>query len=158
MDVYEGNINWILAIASALAGIGIGALGYHLLNANVARNQKVRQRLAETELELSQVRDTLNDHFINVLGLVKGIQRQSLELEQQVALGAERLSDDPRLKQQLAGKTEADSADATPEDSSETLETPRDYADGGRGTLSEDFGLQQPKADEADQQAQPARY
>nr|WP_299379497.1 DUF1043 family protein [uncultured Halomonas sp.] len=156
--MYEGNINWILAIASALAGIGIGALGYHLLNANVARNQKVRQRLAETELELSQVRDTLNDHFINVLGLVKGIQRQSLELEQQVALGAERLSDDPRLKQQLAGKTEADSADATPEDSSETLETPRDYADGGRGTLSEDFGLQQPKADEADQQAQPARY
>ncbi|WP_227367987.1 YhcB family protein [Halomonas sp. M20] len=156
--MYEGNINWILAIASALAGIGIGALGYHLLNANVARNQKVRQRLAETELELSQVRDNLNDHFINVFSLVKGIQRQSLELEQQVTLGAERLSDDPRLKQQLAGQPETDSVDTTPKDGSETFETPRDYADGGRGTLSEDFGLQQPKADEEDQQTQPARY
>nr|WP_298410077.1 DUF1043 family protein [uncultured Halomonas sp.] len=154
--MYEGNINWILAIASVLAGIGIGALGYHLLNANVARNQKVRQRLAETELELSQVRDTLNDHFINVTNLVKGIQRQSLELEQQVALGAERLSDDPRLKQQLVDQDGVDATDTTSDDSAETLETPRDYADGNRGTLSEDFGLHQPV--ETDQQAQPARY
>ena len=59
--VNESNIDWILAIACFLAGIGIGALCYHLLNANVARNQKVRQRLAETELELNQVRDSLND-------------------------------------------------------------------------------------------------
>ncbi|WP_048308346.1 YhcB family protein [Halomonas sp. PR-M31] len=154
--MYEGNINWILVIASVLAGIGIGALGYHLLNANVARNQKVRQRLAERELELSQVKETLNEHFINVTNLVKGIQRQSLELEEQVALGAERLSDDPRFKQQLVDQTDADSIDTKPDDGADTLETPRDYADGNRGTLSEDFGLHQPN--EADQQVQPARY
>ncbi|MGC3872052.1 YhcB family protein [Halomonas sp. GXIMD04776] len=155
--MYEGNINWILAIASLLAGIGIGAIGYHLLNANVARNQKVRQRLAETELELSQVRDTLNDHFISVTQLVKGIQRQSQELEQQVVQGAERLSDDPRLKRQLTDQGDAASDESAQEDTAETLETPRDYADGNRGTLSEDFGLHQ--SNEAEQQpAPPARY
>lgn len=155
-DVYEGNINWILVIASLLIGIGIGALGYHLLNANVGRNQKVRQRLAETELELSQVRETLNDHFLNVINLVKGIQHQSQELEQRVAQDVERLSDDPQLKQRLIDQDDATADNSASEDTAETLETPRDYAEGDRGTLSEDFGLHQQDATE--QQKQPARY
>ncbi|MEC9483535.1 MAG: DUF1043 family protein, partial [Halomonas sp.] len=102
----ESDIDWILAIACLLAGIGIGALGYHLLNANVARNQKVRQRLAETELELNQVRDALNDHFVKATDLVASIQRQSQELEQQLAQGAERLCDDLQLKRRLNGNVD----------------------------------------------------
>ncbi|GAB2796065.1 Z-ring associated protein ZapG [Halomonas shantousis] len=133
----ESNIDWILAIACFLAGIGIGALGYHLLNANVARNQKVRQRLAETELELSQVKDALNDHFAKAADLVANIQRQSQELEQQLTLGADRLCDDLQLKRRLHQQSQADS------DNNETPppEVPRDYADGSQGTLSEDYGL-----------------
>ena len=151
--MYESNINWILAIASVLAGIGIGALGYHLLNANVARNQKVRQRLAETELELSQVKNVLNEHFTSAAGLVKSIQHQSQELERQLLQNAERLSDDPALKRHLAATLEGSEESAD----SETPEVPRDYADGNHGTLSEDFGLHQPREEEAPT-AQPARY
>lgn len=154
--MYESNIDWILAIACFLAGIGIGALGYHLLNANVARNQKVRQRLAETELELSQVKDALNDHFAKAADLVTSIQRQSHELEHQLAQGADRLCDDLQLRRRLTGNGETDSADQT-----ELPPTPRDYADGNRGTLSEDYGLRQDgeRMDEHDKQpSQPLRY
>lgn len=150
--MYESNIDWILAIASFLAGIGIGALGYHLLNANVARNQKVRQRLAETELELNQVKDALNDHFAKAADLVTGIQRQSQELEQQLTQGAERLCDDLQIKRKLAGSAEGDG-----EEPAEPPQMPRDYADGNRGTLAEDFGLRQDSADER-QQTHPLRY
>lgn len=150
-DVYESNIDWILAIACFLAGIGIGALGYHLLNANMARNQKVRQRLAETELELSQVKGTLNDHFAKAADLISGIQRQSHELEVHLARGAERLSDDAQLKRRLNGMpTDEPSPDEAPE-------MPRDYADGDHGTLSEDFGLRQ-NGEEEKEQVKPLRY
>lgn len=147
--MYESNI-WILAIVSGLAGIGIGALGHHLLNANVARNQKVRQRLAETELELSQVKDALNDHFARAADLVGSIQRQSQELELQLAQGADRLCDDLQIKRRFMGPVENDS-DIVPDSPA----MPRDYADGDRGTLAEDFGLRRGEEEPA---AQPPRY
>lgn len=150
--MYESNIDWILAIASFLAGIGIGALGYHLLNANMARNQQMRQRLAETELELNQVRGALNDHFAKATDLVRDIQRQSHELETQLAQDAERLCDDAQLKRRLNGSQEADTPLAE-----EAPDMPRDYADGGHGTLAEDFGLRQADEDEK-AQAQPPRH
>lgn len=149
--MYDSNIDWILAIVSALAGIGIGALGYHLLNANVARNQKTRQRLAETELELSQVKDGLNDHFARAADLITGLQRQSQELEKQLALAAERLCDNAPLKQHLGDK-EPNHADEA------SLSAPRDYADGNRGTLAEDFGLRRDEAADSSEASQPPRY
>jgi len=149
-DVYQGNIDWILAIASLLAGVGIGALGYHLLNANVARNQKTRQRLAETELELSQMKGVLNDHFARAADLVTSIQRQSHELEQQLAQGADQLCDDLQIKRRLSGQGEEE----TPSDGD--APAPRDYADDGRGTLAEDFGLRQ--REQTADPATPLRY
>lgn len=131
----ESNIDWILAIACFLAGIGIGALCYHLLNANVARNQKTRQKLAERELELTQFRDALNDHFSKASDLTDQIQRAGNELRQHLATGATALCDDSQLKRRLL------ETDTTPDDSeTEKVDLPRDYAD-NRGTLSEDFGL-----------------
>ncbi|WP_431025906.1 YhcB family protein [Halomonas sp. H5] len=155
--MYESNIDWILAIASGLAGIGIGALGYHLLNANVARNQKVRQRLAETELELTQVKDSLNDHFSRAADLLQGIQRQSQELQQQLAQSAERFCDDDHLKRRLHA---SDAAELAAEGETEGSAPPRDYADGTHGTLSEDFGLRRSpeEAEAASATAQPPRY
>ncbi|WP_176817212.1 YhcB family protein [Franzmannia pantelleriensis] len=150
--MYDSNIDWILAIVSALAGIGIGALGYHLLNANVARNQKVRQRLAEAELELSQVKDALNDHFARAADLVASIQRQSQELEQQLSLGADRLCDDLQIKRRLTPGEDLSSDDDT------SPAVPRDYADGDHGTLAEDFGLRRDDEAAGAAQPQPPRY
>ncbi|MCK0714601.1 YhcB family protein [Chromohalobacter sarecensis] len=149
----ESNIDWILAIACFLAGIGIGALGYHLLNANVARNQKVRQRLAETELELSQVKDALNDHFTKASELVTSIQRQSHELEQQLSQGADRLVDDLQLKRRLHPRQEGE----TQEEDTDPPQMPRDYAEGAQGTLSENYGLE-PRNQRATETETPQRY
>nr|WP_283101693.1 DUF1043 family protein [Halomonas populi] len=141
-----------MAIVSGLAGIGIGALGYHLLNANQARNQKVRQRLAETELELSQVKEAINDHFSRAADLVSSIQRQSLELEQQLSQGADRLCDDLQIKRRFTA------SEALPPEEESSPDIPRDYADGDRGTLSEDFGLRREENDLTSGQTQPPRY
>ncbi|GHC20188.1 YhcB family protein [Aidingimonas halophila] len=148
--MYESNIDWILAIVSGLAGIGIGALGYHLLNSNVARNQKVRQRLAETELELNQVKESLNDHFARAADLVESIQRQSQELEQQLAQGADRFCDDSQIRRRL-NNMPADEA----EPGEPVTAAPRDYAD-NHGTLSEDFGLRSTSTTQ--EPDQPPRY
>ncbi|GAB3340298.1 MULTISPECIES: YhcB family protein [Chromohalobacter] len=150
----ESNIDWILAIACFLAGIGIGALGYHLLNANVARNQKVRQRLAEAELELSQVKDALNDHFAKASELVTSIQRQSHELEQQLSQGADRLVDDLQLKRRLHPRQEGE----TQEEDADSPQMPRDYAEGTQGTLSENYGLQPRKQRVTEEETTPPRY
>ncbi|MGO2414123.1 MULTISPECIES: YhcB family protein [Cobetia] len=139
----ESNIDWILAIACFLAGIGIGALCYHLLNANVARNQKTRQKLAERELELTQFRDALNDHFSKASDLTDQIQRAGNELRQHLASGAATLCDDSQLKRRLL---DTDTGEEDNEDN--TLDLPRDYAD-NRGTLSEDFGLK-PQPEDTD--------
>ncbi|WP_277811204.1 YhcB family protein [Chromohalobacter canadensis] len=150
----ESNIDWILAIACFLAGIGIGALGYHLLNANVARNQKVRQRLAEAELELSQVKDALNDHFAKATDLVASIQRQSHELEQQLSQGADRLVDDLQLKRRLHPHQEGE----TQEEDAGPPQMPRDYAEGTQGTLAEDYGLAPRKQRVTEEETTPPRY
>nr|WP_281506072.1 DUF1043 family protein [Chromohalobacter nigrandesensis] len=142
-----------MAIACFLAGIGIGALGYHLLNANVARNQKVRQRLAEAELELSQVKDALNDHFAKASELVTGIQRQSHELEQQLSQGADRLVDDLQLKRRLHPRQEGEAQ----EEDTDPPQMPRDYAEGTKGTLSENYGLE-PSKQRATETETPPRY
>jgi len=152
--VNESNIDWILAIACFLAGIGIGALCYHLMNANVARNQKVRQRLAETELELNQVKDGLNDHFAKVADLASSIQRQSHELEMHLVQGADKLVDDLKLKRRLHGQQE-ESAESEEIDAPQI---PRDYAGGTGGTLTEDYGLRQRHTEQPEDTPQTPRY
>lgn len=146
----EGNIDWILAIACFLAGIGIGALCYHLLNANVARNQKVRQRLAQTELELNQVKDSINDHFAKAADLAGSIHRQSQELEQHLARGTGKQEDGVKPKHRLASDASEESEEI------DAPQIPRDYADGAKGTLAEDFGARR-RAEEPEP-ASPPRY
>ena len=146
MDV--SNINWVLAVASLLAGIGIGALGYHLLNAGAGHLQKLRQRLAERDRELSALKDGVDDHFTAITGLVESLQRDSDALARRLEEGAATLGGHGRAPRSLevALATEEQAAN-------EEYAVPRDYADGTGGTLSEDFGL---KNDEAG--PQPPRY
>ncbi|MDR5859606.1 YhcB family protein [Halomonas eurihalina] len=141
----QGNINWVLAIACLLAGVGIGALGYHLLNGGARTAQKLRQRLAERDRELSELRAGLSEYFERADGLLDALLANGQNLQQEMRDSATRLgSSQPR-------KPDLHQADET----NDNLDTPRDYADGNRGTLSEDFGLKS-KSDESP--AQPPRY
>ncbi|MEQ6918344.1 ZapG family protein [Halomonas aquatica] len=145
--MYETNINWVLAVACLLAGIGIGALGYHLLNASAGNTQRLRQRLAERERAFAELRDGMGDRLERIARLADNLQRESRSLEQEAEEASTTLGA-PSLRRQAMTDVSpvAVEVDADPA-------MPRDYAD-DRGTLSEDFGLK----GETGAPPQPPRY
>lgn len=144
----ETNLSWLLAIACLLAGIAIGALGYRVLNASAGHTQRLRQRLAERDRELAELKDGMGDNLARIVQLAERLQRDSQALEQEADAASERLGG-RSLRRQAMEAVAPDPA------TSESPPVPRDYADGNRGTLSEDFGLK----DEDDAQLpQPPRY
>lgn len=145
------KINWILAIACLLAGTGLGALGYHLLNSSAASLQKLRRRLAERDRELAVLREGMDDHLGEVSRLVAALQRDGEALASRLAQDARRLGG----KGPTPAGLEVVASEAPRTESSEEPATPRDYADGTGGTLSEDFGL---RDDEDAKAPQPPRY
>ncbi|GHE22517.1 YhcB family protein [Halomonas urumqiensis] len=152
----ESNINWIFAVASLCAGIGIGALGYHLLNATAAHQQKLRQRLAERDRELVALKEGIGDHFDDVTELVESLKRDSDTLSQRLAEHATTLKRSTTAQKTLEFMPahEPPPAEDVAQADAE-MPTPRDYADGSGGTLSESFGL---KRDADKGETSPPRY
>ncbi|SEK60635.1 YhcB family protein [Halomonas daqiaonensis] len=145
----ETTINWVLAIACLLAGIGIGALGYHLLNARAGDAQHLRQRLAERERELAEFKDGMGDSLERIARLAENLHRESQDLEQEAEEARDRLGSRSLKRQAMeAVVPEPAATEAGPA-------VPRDYADGDHGTLSEDFGF---KNDEDAARPQPPRH
>ncbi|WP_168709215.1 YhcB family protein [Halomonas borealis] len=132
------NINWMLGAACLLAGIGLGVLGYHLMNAGARNAQALRQRLAERDRQLAELRAGVDEHFER-LGQV------TRTLNAEVDEATTRLNAEAPRRPDLGAADDADDSHVA---------MPRDYADGNRGTLSEDFGL---KSNDADT-PQPPRY
>ncbi|HSP59396.1 MAG TPA: DUF1043 family protein [Halomonas sp.] len=145
----ESNINWVLTIAVLLAGIGIGAMSYHLLNARAGQVQSLRRKVAERERELSVLKSGVDEHFTELTGLAESLRRDSDTLMQRLEKGAETLNSLPHRMNTL----NVPPAEVERDTSNERLATPRDYADGSGGTLSEDFGLKS-----RDVALQPPRY
>ncbi|UYG08857.1 YhcB family protein [Halomonas sp. M4R1S46] len=145
----ESNINWVLAIACLLAGVGIGALGYRLLDAGAGNVQRLRQRLAERDRQLAELRDGLGEHLERVGALTEALNRDGQALHREMAEASATLGATPPRKPDLTPSAPPDTGDG--EDSPAA---PRDYADGNRGTLSEDFGLKPGEASTP----QPPRY
>ncbi len=147
----EGNIDWVVAIVALLAGIVIGVLIRHFSGSERTTSQRLKQRLAETELELNGLRENVNTHFADVMTLAQNITRQSEELQARLGSDADTMTSDPALKRQR----QVDTAQDAEEDPS-ALHIPRDYADSG-GTLDESYGLRQ-KQEHEGQDPQPPRY
>jgi len=147
--VDETNISWILAIACLLAGIGIGALGYHLLNAGAGNTQRLRQRLAQREGELADLKDGMSDSLEQIARFAENLQRESRSLAQEAEDARERLGSRSLRRQAM------DDVASNPTMTAPAPATPRDYADGTRGTLSEDFGL---KEDDEEASISPPRH
>lgn len=139
------NINLVLIIACLVAGSGIGALGYHLLGSGARQSQLLRQRLAEQERQLSDVRSGLGEHVERLASMAQRLNQDSQALLQEVNDAGTRLGREQQPTDQATA----------PDTRSENVElyTPRDYADGNSGTLSEDFGLKQKSADSTQQSA-----
>lgn len=142
----ESNINLVLIIACLVAGSGIGALGYHLLGSSARQTQQLRQRLAETERQLTVMRSGLGEHVERLASMAQTLNRDTQALVQEVSHTSSSLGIEPS----------ADTAETISASTGKTgLHTPRDYADGNSGTLSEDFGLKQSTNDSVEP---PARH
>ena len=141
------NINMVLAAACLVAGTGIGALGYHLLNAGARNAQRLRLRLTERERQLTEWKDGVDEHLRGMDELVHRLVEDGQSLRQALDDSARRLGSEAIA---------APIAEATAAEEQEDIAVPRDYADGNRGTLSEDFGLR--KAGEEEHNPHPQRY
>lgn len=130
---------WMIVLIAFLLGGGAGALIYHLLNSSVARNLKVRQKLTETELQLTQTREGVNDHFARTADGLSILARQIEELEQSLQQDASRLCDDDTVLKRLEHRRATHDDNVAP--STNYYEPPKDYSEGTSGTLSEDFGF-----------------
>ncbi|WP_027966512.1 YhcB family protein [Halomonas halocynthiae] len=140
----ESNINIVLIIACLVAGSGIGALGYHLLSSGTRQSQRLRQRLADKERELSEMHSGLSGHVERLTNMAQTISRESQALVQEANEAGVRLGI-PQQPTDLAATHEASHEN-------NKLHTPRDYADGNSGTLSEDFGLKKAPTEPPQQQ------
>ncbi|MFQ3788290.1 YhcB family protein [Halomonas sp. A29] len=158
-----GNVNWIVAIVSLLAGLGIGAIGYRMFGASATRTQELRRQAAERERELNVLREGMNEHFSQVGMMVSNIQREMRTLEHRLTEDASTLHCDLPAGRQLKSAEQlksakqlaaADRPALTGND--DDIPAPRDYADGSGGTLSEDFGLK--PSDDKSETPQPPRY
>lgn len=131
------DIQWFYILTSFLLGGVLGAFVYRLMNANATQNTKIRHQLTERELELNQVRESLNDHFSRTASSISTLSKQLQTMESQLLVDADQLCSDESVIKRLTGKP-ADSIDY------DNYQPPRDYAsDKEGGTLSENF--QQPK-------------
>ena len=139
------DIQWFYILTSFLVGGVIGALVYRMMNTSAVQNTKIRHQLTERELELNQVRESLNDHFSRTANSISSLSKQLQNMENQLATDANQLCSDEGVIKRLSGKSAEQEKTSAPTEESvvATYQPPRDYAsDKQGGTLSENF--QQP--------------
>ncbi|HUH38646.1 MAG TPA: DUF1043 family protein [Spongiibacteraceae bacterium] len=138
----------IIAIATLLVGVAVGALLVKTITPGEQRNRELETRLKQTEEQLRDYQQDVAEHFAETSQLVNSLTQSYKEVHQHLAASALKLSN-PDLSRQLIdagdGKLLSDSrkrGDVESESSEATA--PRDWAPRaahGKGQLSEDFGL-----------------
>lgn len=153
------DIQWFYLLTAFVVGGIAGAFLYRYLNAGAVQNSRVRHQLTERELELSQVKESLNDHFSRTATSLANLGKQLQNMEEQLLLDADQLVTDQGLIKRLGQRTEASPVGAAsyqpPKDYAPVaankakpdknlaaaFEPPKDYSSNTGGTLAEDFGL-----------------
>ena len=88
---------------------------------------------------MRQYRDKVEDHFLQTADLVNDMTQAYRSVHEHLSKGAQVLCSEVGRKRAVAK-----SLDSAPDkENSEPMAPPLDYAPSAKGTLSEDFGLQQ---------------
>ncbi len=121
------------------AGVVTGAgLLFWLLPARRQAGQLIRDR-DEARQALNHYRDKVDDHFLQAADLVNDMTQAYRSVHEHLSKGVQVLCSEVGRKRAVAK-----SLDSAPgNDNSEPMTPPLDYAPSAKGTLSEDFGLQQ---------------
>ncbi len=165
----EDNSVWIIGLIT----LAVGALIGYLLGRsgdNSTKQQQLINQLNESQRELGEYKEQVNNHFEQTAALVNNLTESYKAVHQHLAQGSEALCltehtpvelDKPPLQSRLAdqseqtapAKTTTSAAPAeTPTESA--VEPPRDYAPKSpdeEGTLSESYGLKKKASEEQDE-------
>lgn len=142
----EANIDWTLIILTFIVGCGVGALIYHLLNANTGENSDIKQRMNQKEMELARLNENVSEHFARTDELLANMEKNYQSLVGHLQSGAESFCDDTSLYKRISKKNQ--SRNSEEHFDAEGYRAPMDYAPKSSGTLSEEFGLEREKMPE----------
>ncbi|MEA2118352.1 YhcB family protein [Halovibrio sp. HP20-50] len=143
------------AIIGLIVGFIAGMGCYRLFSKSQRDRAALRQKLLEHEHQIAEMKSSVGSHLTGIYERLSKIRDEANQLERQLKADAEEWNIRDAAIQPGLDLTNipADKKSPSTEDSVAPA-TPRDYADGKNGTLSEDFGL---KGDEA-ATPQPPRY
>ncbi|MFI0471501.1 ZapG family protein [Halomonas sp. HMF6819] len=170
----EATSPLLFVLIGLVIGFLIGLLCYRLMSKGERHRASLKQTLLEREHQIAELKKAQGRHVSEVRQCLDAIRSQTEELEDKLDAGTEQWElahttaapfDEttqvtkpaaPAKPLKPAAPTPADATPKNPQ-ASETPTTPRDYADGKGGTLSEEYGLKdaKPKEPAVDQ---PPRY
>ncbi|RUR42562.1 ZapG family protein [Vreelandella populi] len=152
----EASSPYTFAIIGIIIGFIIGLGCYRLFSKGERHNASLRQTLLEREHQIAELKKSMGSHLTGVFEHVNSIRAQADQLEQKIVEDAQQWhlgSNTPAALKERQPPAQPETTKTTVLDSENSLATPRDYADGKNGTLSENFGLK-----ESDATPQPPRY
>lgn len=143
------------AIIGFIVGLIVGLGSYRLFSKSQREAASMRQKLLEREHQIAEMKNSVGSHLTGIYQRLSNIRDEANQLELQLKEDAEEwdirdAAIQPSLDLSGINSTSAQQAQAD----TAAPATPRDYADGKGGTLSEDFGL---KSNEV-ATPQPPRY
>ncbi len=144
-----------IAIIGFIVGVIAGLGCYRLFSKSQRETASMRQTLLEREHQIAEMKSSVGSHLTGIYQRLNNIRDEANQLERQLKEDAAEwdIADaaiQPSLD--LSGISTEPGQQGQQESAAPT--TPRDYADGKSGTLSEDFGLKDKEA----ATPQPPRY
>ncbi|MDD7805045.1 MAG: DUF1043 family protein [Endozoicomonas sp. (ex Botrylloides leachii)] len=146
---------WLIGCLAFLGGALCGAVLYHIFMGSKYHNSKLAEQLDELQHEFVSYKEKVADHFTSTAQLANKMTEAYKDVHEHMANSADTLCQDEHIKNQMSdlllGSNTLLSGKIlkrkTP--SITSVEQPKDYApknkSGDKGTLAEDFGLEQNK-------------
>ncbi len=163
MNLMENG--FAIAIIAFLSGAVIGALIYRLLQKDTSKSRRVEQQMDDLQQKHTHYQAQVSDHFLQTAHLINRLNKDYQEIHSHLAQGASELcseegandllslSAEPLLSENKEERVIQAGEEIEPEAKlDDNFEPPRDYApkvEKSKGTLSEDFGLQDKKEETA---------
>jgi len=151
-NTVEASSPFTFAIIGLVIGFAIGLACYRLFSKGQRDHATLKQALLEREHQIAELKKGMGSHLSGIQQHLINIRHEADQLEQQIEREAAEWkleTNKPSTANEPAPSTEGES----------DVNTPRDYADGKSGTLSEDFGLKDSlKEHDVATPQQPPRY
>ncbi|MDN6321821.1 MAG: YhcB family protein [Halomonas sp.] len=143
------------AIIGFIVGLIVGAVAYRLFSKSQREAASMRQKLLEREHQIAEMKNSVGSHLTGIYQRLSNIRDEANQLELQLKEDSEEWDiRDAAIQPSVDFSSLKSTQEQQTKEDTSTPATPRDYADGKGGTLSEDFGL---KSNEA-ATPQPPRY